>query len=135
MLLAEHGDKIRQCLEDQGFTTVDVADGSGRWEVDQGGLDEATFEGVLKKCGESAGEVPIAPVTPEEASGMYDLNLEVKACLEAKGVTVPDPPSRAEWVETFLSGEPPWTPYSEPGVEGRYGITCGQPTLADLPRS
>lgn len=134
-MVSEYEDRTVACFEEEGLTVtpVDGVDGPP-WEIGRGGLDDAAYEPIIDMCIDRVGDPPIAPVTPEEASGMYDLTLELAACLEAHGVTVADPPSREQWVEIFLEGEPPWTPYeSDPQSFGRFSSDCGQPELADLP--
>lgn len=54
--------------------------------------------------------------------------------LEEQGAVVSEPPSREEWIETFLDysegASSPWTPYG-PGMLTAYGSVCPQPGLFD----
>lgn len=125
------------CMRGEGIR-VERSDEPGRpWRLDLGGLDDATFQAISSSCRRKVGPFPeIVPTTREELSALYDLNLEAKECLEARGVTVSDPPSREQWIEDNLRvpgpGEPgPWSPFNSlaahPHIEA-----CPEPDVYDV---
>lgn len=130
---AEWNDRYLSCLVDTGIEVTSQPDGG--YQIDPGGLSEAAFEEVGRQCQEQTGPYPTpAPITAEEASGLYDLNLEAVQCLERQGVSVPEPPSRDQYIDALLesyeTNVAPWTPYD--GVGSAYEDQCPQPRLEDL---
>lgn len=102
------------------------------WELDPGGLDRETFLRINTSCLEQRPEVEPAPTTREEISALYDLNLKAKKCLEARGVTVSEPPSREQWIEDFKSVEEgPWSPFDDPAAFA-YVDECPDPDIYDV---
>lgn len=131
-LAAEWSDRVMACMGDAGYQVTKHSDGS--WEVEVGSDAAEAFEvaeQVEAACQDAVGPYPTpAPLTAEEASALYDANLEAKACLELHGVVVEEPPSREKYVADYLAMEPPWSPYAT--VADRMDAVCPQPTLADI---
>lgn len=131
-LRAEQDDRAMACMRELGYEVKPSAEDATGWEITKPGMDDEEFSEQLDGCYAAAGSVPDVPVTAAEAAGMYDLTLELVACLTARGAQVSEPPSRAQWVETFLSGAPPWTPYEQPGLHTEHSSECPEPVLSDL---
>lgn len=117
-LLAEQDDRLISCLREAGIRVERPEGGGPGWIFDPGGLDEDTFWGIKEGCTQQTGGYPqIIPTTREELSGLYDLHIKTKECLEAQGVTVREPPSREKWIEDSLNNpQGPWLPYESPGA-------------------
>lgn len=112
---AEWTDRWLSCMRDLGFTVTIGDDGGYSFE---GGSADAISASVAA-CNERAGpEVTYAPITPEEASHQYDLELAAKACLEEQGLAVSEPPSREEYIDRVLASN------------GRTGAVDGGPWQA-----
>lgn len=72
------------------------------------------FRGALKACMQESGTSPNQiPVTPESAADYYDHMLVTKDCLEARGITASEPPSKATFMDDYLAGRAPWSPYAD----------------------
>lgn len=104
---------IATCMNDAGFPDV-VADGDGSlsWE---GPTQQAEQLGLAKYI--CLAQYPLDPKyttkpTDEQIGLVYDyLTLVQVPCIEAHGIEVPEAPSRAIFIETYLDS-PEWLPYA-----------------------
>lgn len=131
---AEWTDRWLSCMTDSGFPpTVNDAGGytfPGEQEAVSAAVDA---------CSKQAGPQPTyAPLTPSEASHMYDLELATKKCLEGLGVAVPQPPSRDQYIQDVLSqksvdgvdvGPHVWRAYDNVLDWSDYSDQCPVPSL------
>lgn len=127
---AEWNDRVMACMRDAGYEVTPLGDGS--YEINVGSESEDAFaaaDRIEAACGDAVGPYPTpAPITPDEASALYDANLEAKQCLESQGVVVSEPPSRETFIEAYLGMTvAPWSPYD--GVGSSYDAVCPQPQL------
>lgn len=129
-LLAEREDRYLSCLREEGIRVERSDEPGGGWKLYQGGLADTTFEQINAKCRGPEPQIP--PITREEYSALYDLNLQAKACLEARGLEISEPPSREKWIEdSLVAPEGPWSPYNDPAV-ATYVDECPEPDLYDV---
>lgn len=114
-LHAEYTDRFMSCMSELGMTVTELDDGG--FEVIGDGTPESVNlaqEECLARVGTVA---PYAPVTAEEADALYDLELAVKVCLEEQEVNVSEPPSRENFIESYLAHSKgvttvsPWSAY------------------------
>jgi hypothetical protein len=128
-LLAEREDRIGTCMQEQGIR-VERDEESGNVQVYPGTLDD-TFSRLLEECSKPFPDV--APITRQEYSALYELNIEVKECLEARGVTVSEPPSREKWIDDSVNNpEGPWSPFDSNQAAFDNIEACPQPDLYHL---
>jgi hypothetical protein len=106
----EYAEAIVECLRLRGFNVSVNDDGSGI-----SGRNVGRDEEFLRQSDECESELVAAgrieaPATAsrEYFEGAYEYNLKVKACLEAEGYTVSEPPTKDSYVES--QGEN-WVPY------------------------
>lgn len=136
-LSAEWFDRWLSCMGDLGFSVTPTDDGGYTIQ----GADDSSVEQGTQTCTEEAGPEPTpAPLTAEEASELYDLELATKACLEAHGQVVTEPPSREEYVQSKLAqpvggqhalSSHPWQAWD--GVaDASLQAVCPQPSEVDL---
>jgi hypothetical protein len=98
-LNAEWTDRWLSCMRDNGYEPHPRDDGG--WNFD-GNSDAVSAQ--VGACSKQAGpEVTYAPITPSEASHLYDLELAANACLADHGVAVTTPPSREQYIESVLT--------------------------------
>lgn len=132
VISAEWNDRVMACLADAGITVTRLDDG---WEVEVGSTSDEAFAAVEQleaDCREAVGPYPTpAPVTAEEASLLYDANLDAAECLRKHGVFPPEASSRERFVAAYLAMEPPWSPFSVPGALQLQEV-CPQPHLIDV---
>jgi hypothetical protein len=128
-LIAEHNDRMHACYEDHGVTVTRAGD--DRWTLDNGGDVDLLIQ-ISKECADEVGPPPIRPPDEIDARHMYDLALRQAQCLRDLGLDVSEPPSRESWVDTFLAGDPPWTPYDGRTMPESALTTCPDPQLQDL---
>ena len=104
--------EMATCMKDQGW---DV-----RVDVEQNGIisdtlpasQQASFSRGRESCEKQVGRAPNdVPMTPKLASDMYDHLLQMKDCLKDEGFQSSEPPSRSTFVEDYMSGRPPWSPF------------------------
>ena len=102
------------CLHESGFPDVVVLPDGG---IEPEGLTDAQMESYLMARYTCTAMYPIdpkftAPLTPEQIGAVYDYYLDdLIPCLEAEGYAVPEPPSRALFLDTYLTDQ--WQPYTE----------------------
>lgn len=101
---------LAQCLRDKGWT-VEVGDGGigANYPTDQGDRFQADQLECRRKAGMSTGP---PRVSQAEAEWYYAEFLRVVPCVEAQGVQVAPPPSKAAFVEQLTTYPiPKWHPY------------------------
>lgn len=131
-LISEYEDRMVACFRDEGLEVAVGGEIGGGWQLEPGTSGGSTQD-VMRRCNERIGTPQIAPPSPEEASQLYDLTLEMAACLEARGVEVSEPPSREAWVETTLADRPAWTPYDDAGAYTAANLAaCPQVSITDI---
>lgn len=101
---------LAECLRQRGWEVTVGSDGLG---VDYPTDQANQFETDQAACIEIAGIDTGAPaISEEEADWLYDAFLDIVPCVEAQGITVSEPPSRAAFVEQTVTGSiVPWHPY------------------------
>jgi len=130
-LLGERAARFLSCLSGEGIR-VDPYESGPPWELDPGDLDDETFSAIRESCLRRRGPEPeIVPYTREELSALYDLNLEAKKCLEARGATVREPPPREKWIEDFDSADGTWSPFDHRSV-ALHVEACPDPDVYDV---
>lgn len=130
-LLGEQEARFLSCLSGEGIR-VDPYEMGPPWRIDPGELDDETFSKIQESCSRRSGPEPeIVPYTPKELSALYDLNLEAKKCLEARGATVREPPSREKWIEDFHSADGTWSPFDHRSV-ALHVEACPDPDVYDV---
>ena len=71
------------------------------------------------------------PMTEDGARSQYAALIQSKACLEKLGYSISDPPSETKFVDDYLGGQEPWSPFSEvPDLGAKWdevNKTCPQP--------
>lgn len=132
--MAEWSDRLLSCLADAGIGVTAQSDGG--YLLDPRGLSDSAFDALNSQCADQVGPQPTpSPVTAEEASALYDLNLEAMECLARLGVSVEPPPSREKYIEQYIQSHlamvAPWSPFKTVG--DTYLDQCPQPRLEDLP--
>ena len=70
-------------------------------------------------------------MTEDGARSQYAALIQSKACLEKLGYSISDPPSETKFVDDYLGGQEPWSPFSEVADLGakwdEVNKTCPQP--------
>lgn len=105
--------EMASCLEEEGWIVTVARDGYSYTvepAIDHPDGDAQVAE-ATRRC-EQLISVPApsaAPITKEEASALYDSELEAKDCLEEHGIEVSDPPSREVYIASYLAMEAPWS--------------------------
>ena len=107
--------RVVECLHQTGWDDASVTpDGSGIQLDHLPAAQRAAFTAARTACEESAGPQPNAtPLTRADVEALYDQMLAARACLTELGHTSTEPPSKAQFVDDYLSGQAPWNPYSE----------------------
>ncbi|QDO87042.1 MULTISPECIES: hypothetical protein [Ornithinimicrobium] len=108
--------------------------------VDPGPEVGERYNQDLDACTLEAGPLPTyQPLSDAEIRAYFALNLEVAACLEAEGITVPEPPSEDVFVEAHRAAAvgtnvETWNPHAAvpPDQGPRMLEKCPEPTLEDL---
>jgi len=128
---AEYFDRYHSCLAELGITVTPTEDGG--FEVDPGAGGDAALAEADAACKARLGDPPdYAPVTREELTKLYDTELATRDCLEANGYDVREPPSREEFIESYLgdqAGIAAWSSYTDVLDPTEIEDTCPQPTL------
>lgn len=104
------------CLNDAGWEASVVDDpfeGETMQVVNPPGQEEA-FRAVLAECDATVGQLPIPPVTEENAKIAYEASLTDYECLVSQGMSMPEPPSfEAYWGDYQQYQGPPWNPFAD----------------------
>ena len=102
------------CVQDAGWPTAELnSTGDGISVPDLTAQQREDFRRAHDVCAERAGEAPnSAPLSEDQVRELYAHLVEMVDCIEDRGYEVAsEPPSETVFVETYLSGEPPWSPY------------------------
>lgn len=124
---------LKQCLEDNGFPSTWLPDGSLRTKVIPEQRDD--FSAVGEQCHEEVDVgLAAAPLTDAEVRWLYEGNVAAYECLRAEGYDPPAPNSFEVFARESRSDDtPPWSPFL---VEGRKGglpqTVCKEPHLTDF---
>lgn len=71
-----------------------------------------SFNRDNESCQDQIGRAPNdVPVTPELASEIYDHLIRMRACLAKRDFSSSEPPSRSVFVDDYMSGRAPWSPF------------------------
>lgn len=137
--IREYASSKEQCINEAGFR-AEMQDDGGLRIYEPPPEQKQAWEEVIRACEEELGPVPgYEPLTAEQLSILYDLELERADCLEENGYTVSEPSTR----ETFIAqsralqdGEVddddwPWSPST--GINDPESIElCPQPSADDV---
>lgn len=104
--------RVEVCLEDRGWDVeIDleqngiIADSVTSDQTSAFGRDE-------ESCSEQAGKAPNdVPMTPELAGKIFDHLVEMRVCLSTFGYETSEPPARTKFIDDYMSGRPPWSPF------------------------
>ena len=124
-----------QCIQDQGYPATVLPPGNGiglSQEVPPDQVDMFTAVLYARRAGLQL--PPSEPPSDEWLAEYYQKQLDTKACLEAEGYSISDPPSLDMFIDVYRSGQPPWTAYQSlrqiSRVEWqRLETVCPQPTM------
>ena len=73
---------------------------------------QGAFDASRAQCITEVGDALQAePPSREEVVAMYDHMVATASCLTDLGYLVSSPVSEAAWVDDYLAGRPPWSPY------------------------
>lgn len=102
------------CLQSQGW---DVKADPVQMSINADTLPRSqvsAFKKASADCEQQAGPQPNdTPITAAKATQIYEHLLATKSCLEEHGFSTSEPPSRGAFVDDYLNGRAPWTPYSD----------------------
>jgi len=105
---------VVECLHDSGWPSAELnSTGDGINVRDLTAEQRGDFRGAHDLCVELAGDAPnSAPLGEDEVRQLYAHLVAMVTCIEELGYEVRStPPSESVFVQTYLSGEPPWSPY------------------------
>ena len=101
-----------QCANDQGYPVTVIPPGNGIG-YNQVVLDQQLMAvGVVQACMAGLHIPPSEPMTQEQVTRFYYQQIDTKACLEAEGYTVDDPPSLDAFIDSYMGGQDIWTAYN-----------------------
>lgn len=89
-------------------------------DYEQGGLaidnlpseQREAFISANKACEKAAGRSPNdVPMTAQRAKRIFQHLIGSAKCLAAEGYPSAEPPSESKFVDDYLSGRPPWSPF------------------------
>ena len=90
-----------QCAQDQGMPLVYTPDGEGI-DFKNVPLDQnATASAVLDACRAGLNIADPEPLTIEDVEKLYDHLVAMVPCLESFGLTIPEPPSKDVFLDTY----------------------------------
>jgi len=110
--LEEQVRDLVRCLNDRGWET-EILPGSNTYRTVVPPEQMDRYNADIEECQAEIG-VDMSPpqVTPQEASKLYDILLEVADCVRGLGYHVPEAPSRQSFVDDLVSYPvPSWHPY------------------------
>ena len=106
--------KVANCMHGAGWDVTVDADQNGIEMDTLPSSQRGPFRESLAKCERESGPQPNeTPITADVAANIYKHLVSMKACLADHGVSTSEPPSQAAFVDDYLSGQAPWSPYSE----------------------
>ncbi|NOY56171.1 MAG: hypothetical protein GXP34_09305 [Actinobacteria bacterium] len=101
-----------QCANDQGYPVTVIPPGNGIG-YNQVVLDQQNMAlAVVSACWAGLHIPPSEPMTEEQVTEFYYQQVDTKACLEAEGYTVDDPPSLDTFIDSYMGGQDIWTAYN-----------------------
>lgn len=122
------------CLNRQGWSARITADHSGIADVDLPPSRQAAYQAASETCERAAGPPPNdVPMTADHARAIYRALVAVRSCLAAHGYPTAKPPAQESFVQDYVSGRAPWSPYLEvpSQVQGQAWVdlnrVCPQP--------
>ena len=125
---------VVECLHESGWGDASVSpDGSGIELDNLPAAQHAAFASARAACEEEAGPQPnAARLTREDVEALYVKLLAARECLSGLGYAISDPPSKAEFVDSYFTDRGPWSPYTElpelsPEELARVNEVCPQP--------
>jgi hypothetical protein len=90
-----------ECAQDQGMPLVYTSDGEGI-SFENVPLDQnATAGAVLEACRAGLNVADPEPLTIEDVEKLYDHLVAMVPCLESFGLTIPEPPSKDVFLDTY----------------------------------
>lgn len=123
------------CLTEAGFPSQMSADGG--IEIDEGPPEQSVqFTAAREACVDEQGGYPTSSkLSSEEIGRLYDLQVEGRRCLLARGEVIGEPPSREKFIADYEGslaglGTIPWSPWLESSEDGLEA--CPQPDRSDL---
>lgn len=114
--MAEWGDAMVSCLHDEGWPSARTPDGGLSIEVPDLTVDQReAFMAASDKCDAAVGPAPnSAPLSADDIRELYAHLVGSIDCIEALGFHVTSqPPSEGVFVDDYLSGEAPWSPFND----------------------
>lgn len=112
----EYIERIALCIEAEGIAVRRFPDGSLQ-PLPSDAMEEDQRRRVLEGCSDEY--TPEGPeVTPAFLGRWYDELLVAAECLRAQGVSVPEAPSREQFIES-----PSWHPHASAGQAAGYSAT------------
>lgn len=100
------------CLRQEGWQARLTVDHTGIADESVPPSRQAAYQAASDRCEQAAGAPPNAvPMTAEHAASIYRRLLAVRTCLSDHGYTTSEPPAQQEFVQNYLAGTPPWSPY------------------------
>lgn len=104
--------QVANCMHGAGWDVTVDADQLGIGMDTLPSSQVGPFRESLAKCEHESGPQPNeTPITADAAANMYKHLVRMKACLEDHGLSTSEPPSQAAFVDDYLSGQAPWSPY------------------------
>ncbi|GGL39228.1 hypothetical protein GCM10012283_22150 [Phycicoccus endophyticus] len=102
-------------MHDAGWTGVSIAATGDGIAVDSLPTNQrSSFQNAVRECESKAGPQPNAkPLTEERVKSQYVALVKSKACLERLGYSISDPPSEEKFVDDYLGGREPWSPFND----------------------
>lgn len=107
--------QVYKCLLDKGWKPILHRDGGIEMNSDL--LPDAQldlYDADSKECWAVIRD-RIAQMQPDEIAGVYELELETRACLIEFGLEVDEPPSEQSYIDTFHGQR--WTAYGASNVQ------------------
>lgn len=127
-LTREYLERLANCMTDAGFPAEIQPDGGLRINAPKS--QDAAYDAALRQCEELSDPPSIAPVSPEEASDLYDDSLKAYECLIAEGFSPAEPPSREKFLQDYADRREPWDPFWQPDTQTPLpDDVCEQPSL------
>lgn len=107
--------EVLTCLHDSGWPDAKLTGDGGGIEVPSLTHSQAgSFSTTRSECEQKAGPQPFSnELSQTQLSQLYDHLVASVECIEAEGFTVTagPPPSQATFMDEYLSGSAPWSPF------------------------
>lgn len=109
----EYMEAVADCLRDAGWE-AEVTPRPPSVESDYPASQREAFIRDDRACTKKLGRGPVPPpITRERAESRYEYHVKMRGCLSEHGYETSEPPSKEQFVNTALSGRPPWNPYMD----------------------